>query len=51
MTMKQLKNQLSKTGEQETEQMVSTTIQEQDCNRIQVLQNHIQNAINDLSGQ
>ena len=40
-----------KTGVQETEQMVSTTIQEQDSNRIQVLRNHIQNAINALSGQ
>ena len=48
--MKQSKNQ-QKTGEQETEPTENITTKEQDYNHIQVLQNHIQNAINDLSGQ
>ena len=50
MTMKQLKNQ-QKTGVQETEVKESITMKEQDSNRIQVLRNHIQQKINDLSGQ
>ena len=49
--MKQSKNQSNKIGEQETEQTENTTTQEQDSNRIADLQNHIQQRINDLSGQ
>ena len=51
MTMKQSKNQLNKTGEQGTEIKVNTTTKEQDYNHIRDLQNHIQQRINDLSGQ
>ena len=48
--MKQSKNP-QKIGEQETEQKENTTTKEQDYNRIADLQNHIQQKINDLSGQ
>ena len=51
ITMKQLKNQLNKIGEQEIEPMENTTMKEQDYNHIQVLQNHIQKRIKDLFGQ
>ena len=48
--MKQSKNP-QKIGEQEIEQKENTTTKEQDYNRIAALQNHIQQKINDLSGQ
>ena len=48
--MKQSKNP-QKIGEQEIEQKENTTTKEQDYNRIADLQNHIQQKINDLSGQ
>ena len=48
--MKQSKN-LQKIGEHEIEQKENTKIKEQDSNRIADLQNHIQQKINDLSGQ
>ena len=48
--MKQSKNP-QKIGEHEIEQKENTITKEQDCNRIQDLQNHIQQRINDLSGQ
>ena len=48
--MKQSKNP-QKTGEHEIEPTENTTTQEQDYNRIADLQNHIQQKINDLSGQ
>ena len=50
-TMKQSKNQSNKIGEQETEQTENITTKEQDYNHIRDLQNHIQQRINDLSGQ
>ena len=50
MTMKQSKNQ-QKIGEQEIEQKENTIMKEQDYNHIRDLQNHIQQRINDLSGQ
>ena len=48
--MKQSKNP-QKIGEQETEVKESITTKEQDYNHIRDLQNHIQQRINDLSGQ
>ena len=48
--MKQSKNP-QKIGEQETEQTENTITKEQDSNHIRDLQNHIQQKINDLSGQ
>ena len=50
MTTKQSKNP-QKIGEQETEQTENITTKEQDYNHIRDLQNHIQQRINDLSGQ
>ena len=48
--MKQSKNP-QKIGEQEIEQTENITTKEQDYNHIRDLQNHIQQRINDLSGQ
>ena len=48
--MKQSKNP-QKIGEQEIEQKENITTKEQVSNRIADLQNHIQQKINDLSGQ
>ena len=48
--MKQSKNP-QKIGEHEIEQTENTTTKEQDYNHIADLQNHIQQRINDLSGQ
>ena len=50
MIMKQSKNP-QKIGEHETEQKENTITKEQDYNHIRDLQNHIQQKINDLSGQ
>jgi len=50
MTMKQSNNQ-QKTGEQEIEPKENITIKEQDYNHIQVLLNHIEQRIKDLSGR
>ena len=50
MTMKISKNP-QKIGEPEIEPMVNITTKEQDCNHIQVLQNHIEQRIKDLSGR
>ena len=44
-------NKPQKIGEQEIEPMENITTKEQDSNRIADLQNHIQQRINDLSGQ
>ena len=48
--MKQSKNP-QKIGEQEIEPTENITTKEQDYNHIRDLQNHIQQRINDLSGQ
>ena len=50
MTIKVSKNQ-QKIGEQEIEPMANITIKEQDYNHIQVLLNHIEQRIKDLSGR